>query len=307
MHLKIAGPTIGLLACLMPLWVLGESEFATIDASAEALLLEWFDVDPARAEALRSTVLPPEQGIQRRRLSFTGDAGEAIEATLWLPATGEAHTGLALLMHPMGIDSAFWWRRDLPIEAWRITEALLQRDYAVVTLDARLHGQRVREGVDARRVLQVAHSPHRRLYHDLIIDTVRDHRLLLQGLRAQRGETLQRVLVAGYSMGAQMALIVAAFEPAVDRVLAMVPPNVDLQYSPVAPRHHVGRLRAADVLLIAAREDPHASQAANRHLLEQIAGPDKRLLWYPGGHLLPPAAMAQAVDFIQGGDHAGRR
>ena len=133
----------------------------------------------------------------------------------------------------------------------------------------------------------------------MIIGTVRDYRLALRWAATQEDLQSTSVLATGYSMGAQMSLLLAAYEPAVDAVLVMVPPYVGRPHSPVAPRHHVARIAAADVLLLAARQDPYSSVEETQQVFDAIATRRKAVRFFDSKHVLPADYLSAALRFIE--------
>jgi esterase/lipase len=110
--------------------------------------------------------------------------------------------------------------------------------------------------------------------------------------------TPDEVLVMGYSMGAQMSLLLASFEPSVNTVVAMVPPYVGSSTSPVAPRVHVKRITDAKVLWLAGSSDPHSDQAQTQETFDHISSTDKTLTWFEAGHRLPPEFLDTTFSFF---------
>lgn len=123
-------------------------------------------------------------------------------------------------------------------------------------MDARNHG--VRKDPQ-RNVLQVMNGLHlwgqREPYEQMIVDTVRDYRLLLDWVQTQPQLDGGDVRVAGYSMGAQMALLLCGMDERVGAVLAVVPPHLDNKVAIVAPRNAVAGLAGKKVWLLSADDD----------------------------------------------------
>ncbi len=96
-------------------------------------------------------------------------------------------------MHAMGRSHLRWWQPDVSgrptiEQTHRLTQMALQRGYAVVAIDARGHGERRHLGQPtlAKRAMRDMHwFGRRQAYEQMIIDTVRDHRVLLDWLAAQ--------------------------------------------------------------------------------------------------------------------------
>lgn len=202
-----------------------------------------------------------------------------------------------LALHAMGRTHWRWWDGNFKgrptVESTHLlAERALQAGYVVMAIDARLHGDRKNPEAPlvARKLLRDLHYwGKREPYERLIIDTVKDYRVLLDALAQQPRFDTERVRAAGYSMGGQMALLLAATDARVRSVAAMVPPHLDAKVAAVAPLSFVSRLSEVEVWLITADGDEHASASQNATLFEALPGQGKRHLTFAGGHVLPPA------------------
>lgn len=198
-------------------------------------------------------------------------------------------------MHAMGRTHMRWWQAELngrpTIEqTHRITQLALRQGYAVVAIDARGHGQRRHLGQPqlAKRAMRDMHwFGRRQAYEQMIIDTVRDHRVLLDWLVAQPHLDARRIKAAGYSMGAQGALLLAGLDERVQAVAAMVPPHLGDNVAAVAPINLISGLHGKRVWLLTGDDDDHASPKQNQALFDAIPSQDKKHLRFESGHLLP--------------------
>jgi dienelactone hydrolase len=223
------------------------------------------------------------------------------------PATATRPFPVLIGLHAMGRGHMRWWHAELngrpTIEqTHRITQMALQQGYAVVAIDARAHGERRPLGQPhpARRAMRDMHwFGQRAAYEQMIIDTVRDHRVLLDWLVAQPHLDAQRIRAAGYSMGAQGALLLAGLDARVQAVAAMVPPHLDDNVAAVAPLNLVAGLQGKRVWLLTADEDDHASPQQNQALFDAIPSQDKQHLRFASGHLLPTDHVEKLADWFK--------
>lgn len=210
-------------------------------------------------------------------------------------------------LHAMGRSHLRWWQPELngkpTIEqTHRITRMALQQGYAVVAIDARAHGQRRHPGQPhpAQRAMRDMHwFGQRQAYEQMIIDTVRDHRVLLDWVVKQPHLDATRIAAAGYSMGAQGALLLAGLDDRVQAVAAMVPPHLGDNVAAVAPKNVAAGLQGKRVWLLTGDDDDHASPDENRALFEAIPGPDKKHLRFESGHLLPTDYVETLSDWLK--------
>jgi dienelactone hydrolase len=210
-------------------------------------------------------------------------------------------------MHAMGRSHWRWWQADLngrpTIEqTHRITQIALQQGYAVVAIDARGHGERRHLGqptLAARAMRNMHWFGRREAYERMIIDTVRDHRVLLDWLVAQPHLDARRITAAGYSMGAQGALLLAGLDERVHAVAAIVPPHLGDNVAVVAPVNLIAGLQGKRVWLLTGDEDDHASPKQNQALFDAIPSQDKKHLRFESGHLLPTDYVEKLSDWFK--------
>lgn len=270
----------------------------TIDAGAHWALAEWLSVDKRFPTTVTRKALASDAIGKRFRIEFETDDGVRANGLLAMPGDDFATARLAVALHPMGADQALWHRHGKPIFGGEISAHLRTQGYAVLTLDARWHGERKTDGIGPREIIGFAHGDNPTPYNRVIADTVRDYRLAMAWAQEQADLDTSAVLALGYSMGAQMSLLLAATETRISSVLAMVPPYVDQPLSPVAPRNHVGRITQASVLMIAGRDDPYSTLEQSQQVFQAIGSPDKDLVVLDGEHVLPEAYVATALAFI---------
>ncbi len=262
----------------------------------QTYLEQWFSIDSSELDGFLESPVEDDSIGARVDLRFTSDDGHAVNGTIGFPADESAPTKLALALHPMGSDQQFWWNPESRLGTHKLTMALRKQGFTVISLDARRHGERASEGFGPRELLKRAHSAQPRLYTETIIGSVRDYRALLAW--AKERFQPEQVLVMGYSMGAQMALLLASYEHDVSTVLAMVPPYVKSDTSPVAPRIHVDRITSAKVLWLAGDEDPYSNRQQTSNSFERISSAEKTLTWFDAGHRLPPESISTALSFL---------
>ena len=262
------------------------------------LLEAWFAIDKRYPTDVTRRFLHDDAWGPVYHVEFLADDDAAVTGTLAMPADSVESAPLALAIHPMGMDISVWQSSENPIAAGRLADYMRDSGYAVLALDARLHGARQVENIGPREIIGFARGDNPVPYTQMIIDSVRDYRLALRWAQGEPHLQAQKILVVGYSMGAQMALLLASADPSVSAVLAMVPPYVSRPASPAAPRNHVIRIDRARVLMMAARNDPYSTPEQNRQVFDTIATTSKQLLWFDSEHVLPLDYLQHALGFI---------
>lgn len=256
-------------------------------APAAAAQVQLGDVEPFpgghRAQALRFRSFDGAEVVGR--IVYPADASGPVPLLLGLHALGRAHQRML---------QAEYKGRPTIEQTHRITAMALARGHAVVALDAREHGERAAPGRKGSDILRELHWWGRREpYERMIIDTLKDYRLLLDWAVTQPGIDAGRIGAAGYSMGGQMALLLGALDARIGAVAAIVPPHLDDKVAAVSPRRLLPGLAGKRVWLLSADADEHASAAQNQALFDALPGPDKQHLRFPGGHVLPEGYAEQ--------------
>ncbi|MBT9459877.1 MAG: alpha/beta fold hydrolase [Burkholderiaceae bacterium] len=295
---KIMASLLGLAALAGALWwgLFGLKPYTITD---EALRARYAYSPPAAGIEVQQTAEP---GHARALLFKTFDGSEVQGRIVYPsdPATARRPFPLLIGLHAMGRSHVRWWQdefkqRPTKEQTHRITALALQQGYAVLALDARNHGARKDLAYTLRDVMQDLHYwGKREPYEQMIIDTVRDYRLLLDWVQTQPQLDANQIRVAGYSMGAQMALLIGGLDPRVKAVLAIVPPHLDNKVAAAAPHNLLAGLAGKKVWLLSADDDEHADQADNAALFEAIPSQNKQHLRFDGGHLLP-ASYVEAL------------
>jgi dienelactone hydrolase len=210
-------------------------------------------------------------------------------------------------LHPMGRTHWRWWQSEIKgrptVEKTHlVTERALQAGYVVIALDAREHGDRKdpQRPLNARQLLRNLHLwGEREPYERLIVDTVKDYRVLLDWIERQPRLDAGRIRAAGYSMGAQMSLLLAATDKRVRSVAAMVPPHLNCTVAAVSPTTFAAGLADVEIWLLTADDDEFASRSENAALFAALPGTAKKHLTFASGHLLPPTYVEQLQPWLK--------
>ncbi len=210
-----------------------------------------------------------------------------------LPSTTDSPMPVLLGLHAMGRSQIRWWQdsfMDRPTfeQVDKITAMALDKGYTVVAIDARNHGLRKIPDYSVRDILHDLHWwGKRQPYEQMLVDTVRDHRVLLDWLVQQPQFDVNNIRLAGYSMGAQIGLLLAGVDQRIGRVAAIVPPHMNNSTAIVAPQNILSGLTDNPIWLISADDDEYASKKQNNRLFQALPNHDKQHFRFDSGHLLP--------------------
>lgn len=297
--------SLGLAALLGGLWwaLFGLKPY---DISAAELQAR-YTVPASAAAAPALQPLPagsgPGHGFDVQFSSFDGDRVIGRLVFPSDPSQAQRPFPLLIAMHGLGRTQLRWWHGDFKgrptlEQTHRITKLALAKGWAVLALDARRHGARDPGFAASSLLTEMKLWGRRAPYEQMIIDTVRDYRYLLDWVLQQPTIDADRVQVTGYSMGAQMALLLAAADHRVHAVAAMVPPHLDGKVAAVAPALAASGLAGKRVWLLSADKDDYASPAQNTALFDAIPSANKKHLRFESGHLLPADYVSALQDWL---------
>ena len=241
------------------------------------------------------------------KIVFTSYDGDIVEGRLefpdgksmaqWKDETVTDDTAIFLGVSAMGRNYLRWWQdsyKDRPTvtQVNKIGEMALASNNILVAIDARYHGTRKTETLPLSKIMNnLRFWGNRSYYENMVFNTVMDYKHLINALEATFGRTA--ITVAGYSMGAQVSLLLGATDKRVDKVISIVPPNVGNTVAKVAPINFVSMFNGQQVWLLTANGDDYADDSENLDLFDQINSQNKRHLTFESGHILPEGYTEQ--------------
>ena len=215
--------------------------------------------------------------------------GKSLEQ--WVSEYNRSGTEVFLGISAMGRNYLRWWQdsfKEKPTvtQVNKIGEMALASNSVLVAIDARYHGTRKSQSLPLSKIMNNLHFWGKRSdYENMILDTAMDYKHLMNALEATFGKI--DFTVAGYSMGAQVSLILGATDNRINKVLSIVPPNVDNKVAKVAPINFVSMLADQRVWLLTASGDEYADNSDNLLLFTNIDSSNKKHLSFDSGHILP--------------------
>ncbi|MGE6759965.1 alpha/beta hydrolase [Corallococcus interemptor] len=211
--------------------------------------------------------------------------GERIPAWVLEPEGKGTNPPVALLLHGLTRSKDDWLSDAEPTFGGALTEHLRSAGYRVYLMDARRHGARATPDAKPGALAKRAHAGEPGPYQAMISGTVRDAQVLLAKVLAH-GKKPPKVLVAGYSMGAQVGLLLASREPRITHLVTMVPPHVDPVLGDAAPVNRMDHVHQSWLLLTANR-DSFSTEEDNRKLFDAAPSKRKTRRTFDSGHALP--------------------
>jgi len=243
-----------------------------------------------------------ETGPNTFSLTYHSYDGDRVVGQISYPPQQQATYPVLIGISAMGRSYVRWWtdsfkERPTVTQVNRIADLAARDGYVVISIDARYHGKRKDPNKTLRSIMNDMHFfGNKDDYEAMIRDTVLDHRVLLDWIERQDNLDKTHIKAVGYSMGGQIALLLASIDERVTHVISIVPPFVGDKIALVAPKNLVPLLGDRPVLLITASNDENASSKENDRLFELLPGADKERMSFDGGHILPENYVDKLVD-----------
>jgi cephalosporin-C deacetylase-like acetyl esterase len=238
------------------------------------------------------------------QFSYTSFDGDTVNGQISYPRKERESYPVLIGLAAMG-RSYLRWRTDsvdgrpTVTNVNKITELADATGYVVVAIDARYHGTRKDPDHPLSAIMNdLRYFGDRTDYQAMIRNTVLDHRVLLDWIERQDNLDINRITIAGYSMGGQISLLLGSLDERISTVIAIVPPWVDDKIAIVAPKNLVSLLHDKPVLLITASRDEEASGSENEQLFEMISSSQKQRHDIAGSHILPVEYVDLLADWL---------
>lgn len=249
----------------------------------------------------------PNLEIQQERIngiesfSFKSFDGEVVNGQIGYPNAKQDKYPVLIALHAMGRSFPRWWNAEINgrptiTKSNEITTIANEKGFAVIAADARFHGSRKSKELPLSKIITDLRAGDRAAYDKMITNTVKDYKLLLNWIAEQPQFEGMPVYTVGYSMGAQMALLLSAADDRISNVVSIVPPNVETTNAIVSPAKAAPFLQGKDVLLITANKDEYSTDSEFANLFDAISSNSKIRVVHDSGHILP-AEYTEVLDF----------
>ncbi|WP_160151490.1 dienelactone hydrolase family protein [Microbulbifer sp. ALW1] len=232
-------------------------------------------------------------GDRNYSFSYRSFDGAVVNGQISYPSIEQESYPVVIGISAMGRSHQRWWTgsykgRPTVTRVNEIGRSATEKGYVVVAIDARYHGMRKDPKKTLRSIMNNLHFfGDKTDYEEMVRNTVQDYRVLIDWIRTQKKLDSSNLNLVGYSMGAQIALLIGGLDAEINRVIAVAPPYLDDKTAAVAPKNLASRIVNPEVLLITASDDEFASHKENQHLYTAIASSKKEHLTFKGNHILP--------------------
>lgn len=276
-----------------------------LSEEAAKALHQVYDYD--RTIPLESRVVEriEKDGTVREKVVFRSTQGFLVPGYFEFPVETKGPYACVLLAHGWSGSKDHWWRDGGYISGGNVRKALLQAGYAVLALDAQIHGDRISQN-DFAVVNHYADpslpKPARKGYftqQEIYIQTTRDYRRAIDYLETRPDVISSRIGIIGYSMGGANTFLLTGVEPRVKVSVAVCTPADKSKYSSIAPQNFTRELGERPFLMIMGSTDEMCTPDHANELFAMLETTKKDLIFIDAGHKLPPDWVEHGIGWIR--------
>lgn len=241
-----------------------------------------------------------EPNYVKEKLVFSGPGNSRVPGYLAIPKTGTAPYPCVLQLHGIGDSKNGWWQDDSFVSGMLLTRQLLEAGFAVLSLDAEYHGERLaNNNFESANVFTFQKGWFLRA-RDMIVQSATEYRRAIDYLGSRKEIDTSRIGMIGYSMGGMMTFNVAAVDNRIKASVACVTPILKEPFSAMNVYNFAPYLRSQSFLMLMGTTDERnytKEDAQKLHQLIPIA--NKELVFYESGHQLPKEWTTKATVFMK--------
>ena len=292
-------PTKPFFAFLFVLWVV---VFQAAPQAAETTLDNFvrslFEYDHAVPVTVTKGKVETKEGVRFTHVTFISVLDKPV--TTWLvEKPGQTPTRLAIIQH--GNSDSKEQTRHQHLAARLVKEM----GYAVILTDAMYHGERTSPQVGKWSGKHLMERPN--ALRDIFLQTVRDHRRVIDGAREHLGLNLP-VTYIGESLGTLMGTALLSVEKRIDRGVLLVGGADLTKIMPLSrglkgfeelrhvidPFFHVPAIKMP-VLMLNGKLDVLFRPDDAERMYAGLGSAQKKLVWFETGHTIPPDDVFGAI------------
>lgn len=236
----------------------------------------------------------------REEIYLTG-LDERVGSYLGIPKEGEGPYPLVLLIDGMGGSKERWWGKGNWSNGLETTEALISQGFAVFTIDAAMHGERLDSSGIFPKPLSLRRDNLMRTAYRLIQHTAQDYMRALDYLDTREDINTDKVGAYGLSMGGATTFILTGLDDRIKVAVTGVAVVYGNQYSVVNAYNFTSRIKAKPFLMLMGDSDGYYTPKTATQLFNTIGGDSNELIIFKGGHKVPPSYIPVIAAWFEKG------
>jgi dienelactone hydrolase len=267
---------------------------ALLSDEAYSVVAEFFQYEKSFDLNARVILRTDSNRYVREKISFDGGTGSRVVGYFAYPKTKLQKYPVVLLIDGITGSKERWFQWDSWPRGGEMTAALLERGFAVLTLDAPSHGERSYEN-DFAGIQDLFR--HKAWARDLVVNETIEYMRAIDYVCSRNDVDSNRIGVMGHSLGGLISFNLAALDR---RIKVAVPAVTPLMT--ISPAIYVGnfakRSRDIPILVLMGDKDWAYSIADAKQFFSSIPVKTKQLILYDAGHRLPLAYVNDTAEWI---------
>lgn len=239
----------------------------------------------------------------REKIIFRGVQGFWCSAYLEYPTETTQKLPCILLLHGWSGSKESWWKDGGYLSGGNLRKALLQKGFAVFSLDAQIHGDRisVNDFAPVNHYRAPGDNPRTGYFQlgEIYLQTVRDYRRGLDYLETRKEIDMDRIGLIGYSMGGTQCFMLTGGDWRIKVAVAcVVPSSRTYGISYLAPENYLRPIGKRPLLLLMGKEDPMHKPEHLAELEKLLPTKSSKVIRFDSGHKLPVSYVPDAVKWM---------
>jgi dienelactone hydrolase len=233
----------------------------------------------------------------REKIYFTG-VRERVGAYLAIPHNGDGPFPVILLVHGMGGSKEGWWKNGNWSNGLETTESLVEKGFAVFSIDASMHGERADSSGIFPKPPWLRKEKLMLTVSNMIVQTVQDYMRGVDYLENRKEIDINNIGAYGLSIGGAETIILTALDGRVKTAVTGLTVIYGSQYSAANAYNFTARINNQPILMLMGDTDGYYTAASATKLFESIGGNANELIIFKGGHKIPPTNIPIIVDWL---------
>lgn len=276
------------------------STMRPIGSEAFQVMFQFFNYD--QDIPLEATIVErmDEHEYVREKIVFSGPRNTRVPGYLAIPKNGTSPYRCILQLHGIGSSKESWWKDNSISSGGKLTKELLKSGFAVLSLDAEYHGERLANNdFESPEIFTFQKGWYLRT-RDMVVQSVIEYRRAIDYLASRSEIDTSKIGIIGYSMGGMMAFNLTAVDRRIKVAVASVTPILKERHSAMAVHNFASYVTNQPFLMLMGNADErNYTKEEAQQLHDMIISKTKRLVFYESGHQLPGAWTATATEWMK--------
>ncbi|NAY90453.1 alpha/beta fold hydrolase [Muricauda sp. JGD-17] len=270
-----------------------------IKSEAFKVMNHFFDYDKSIPLGARTVEKNEDINYIREKIVFEGIANSRVPGYLGIPKKGNGPYKCVLVLHGVGDSKESWWKENSFNSGRLLTERLIDSGFAVLSLDAEYHGERMLNNDYESADVFIFQKGWVMRARDMIVQTVIEYRRAMDYLATREEIDSTGFGAIGYSMGGMMVFNLSAVDSRLNTAVASVTPVLKEPFSALAVYNFAPFVKTSSFLMLMGESDNrNYSKTDGQKLYDLLKSKNKEIKWFDSGHKLPDEWTTSAATWI---------